>query len=139
MPGLDELVKAKADYDAKIKADGEAAIKAELAALFERHPKLLGIKWTQYTPYFNDGEPCTFGIHEPDVVIEGCRDESAWAIKYYANDRGYGPDVLAIGEDIAKFYHAIQQVSDAMEAAFGDHAEITVTRDGITVDEYSHE
>lgn len=26
-----------------------------------------------------------------------------------------------------------------MKAAFGDHAQVTVTRDGIQVDEYSHD
>lgn len=28
-------------------------------------PYFVGVGWTQYTPYFNDGEPCEFEIHEP--------------------------------------------------------------------------
>jgi hypothetical protein len=29
-------------------------------SVFEAHPLLLGFSWYQYTPYFNDGDPCTF-------------------------------------------------------------------------------
>jgi hypothetical protein len=30
-------------------------------ALFEAHPALESFGWTQYTPYFNDGDECVFG------------------------------------------------------------------------------
>jgi hypothetical protein len=26
--------------------------------LFDKHPKMKSFSWSQYTPYFNDGEPC---------------------------------------------------------------------------------
>jgi len=28
--------------------------------LFNENPTLMGFGWTQYTPYFNDGDVCTF-------------------------------------------------------------------------------
>lgn len=31
---------------------------------FEQHPECTFIRWAQGTPGFNDGEPCTFDIHE---------------------------------------------------------------------------
>lgn len=34
-------------------------------------PRILGLKWCQYTPYFNDGETCVFSVHEPDFCIDG--------------------------------------------------------------------
>lgn len=34
-------------------------------------PEVKCLTWTQYTPYFNDGEPCTFGVHVD--VSESCR------------------------------------------------------------------
>jgi hypothetical protein len=30
-----------------------------------------GIKWDQYIPYFNDGEPCEFGVGEVRVLLAG--------------------------------------------------------------------
>jgi hypothetical protein len=42
------------------------------------------VGWTQYTPYFNDGEPCEFGIHEVGVKIAGVgpdlEDEDAYGL-----------------------------------------------------------
>lgn len=37
----------------------EAALQAVL-----RHKLVTGVAWTQYTPYWNDGEPCTFRVGE---------------------------------------------------------------------------
>ena len=34
-----------------------------LTAAFDANPRVKGYVWYQYTPYFNDGEPCTFGVH----------------------------------------------------------------------------
>ncbi|AXH67304.1 hypothetical protein SEA_WOFFORD_133 [Streptomyces phage Wofford] len=35
------------------------------------HPNVVAVKWTQYTPGFNDGEPCTFDGHSPEVKLVG--------------------------------------------------------------------
>lgn len=46
----------------------------EVEQLFELaliQPELLGIGWTQYTPYFNDGEPCVFHAGDVYFAIEG--------------------------------------------------------------------
>lgn len=32
--------------------------------LFSKHPYLKVIQWSQYTPYFNDGDECVFGVQE---------------------------------------------------------------------------
>jgi len=33
------------------------------------HPRVKAVRWTQYTPGFNDGEPCTFDGHSPEVCL----------------------------------------------------------------------
>ncbi len=30
--------------------------------LFDKYSDLIGVRWTQYTPYFNDGEECIFSV-----------------------------------------------------------------------------
>lgn len=41
---------------------------SELAPLLRavlEDPTMHSLGWTQYTPYFNDGDPCVFGVAEP--------------------------------------------------------------------------
>ena len=51
-----------------IKAELTEKVKNSLSALFqevfERYPEITVIKWTQYTPYFNDGDTCEFYVNE---------------------------------------------------------------------------
>jgi hypothetical protein len=39
--------------------------------LFAQAPKLKSVGWTQYTPYFNDGDSCEFSAHVYDLYING--------------------------------------------------------------------
>lgn len=35
------------------------------------HPKVSKVRWTQYTPYFNDGEACEFSSHGAQISLVG--------------------------------------------------------------------
>ena len=39
-----------------------------LRAVVER-PEVAAVRWRQYTPYFNDGDPCVFGVGEIGVAF----------------------------------------------------------------------
>jgi hypothetical protein len=128
--------------------------------------------WTQYTPYFNDGEPCVFRVNGmwirtvEDVAAAEASDEEHEDYDYemgrYSGHPTIGkreytyvgeyPNRRAVpgaftGTDEAR-YDRCEALSDAIETdafddvllkAFGDHARVTIARDGITVDEYSHD
>lgn len=47
----------------KAKKTSQNVFNAESGKLFEDHPDLVSFSWTQYTPHFNDGDPCTFSSH----------------------------------------------------------------------------
>lgn len=57
-----------------------------MAALDEllAHPKVTKVRWSQYTPYFNDGEACEFGVNTAEVSLgvianeEGETEEGRW-------------------------------------------------------------
>ena len=53
-------------------SDLEPALRAILA-----DGDILSFGWTQYTPYFNDGERCVFGVEEPwfRTTADATRDE----------------------------------------------------------------
>ena len=52
----------------EIKEVGQGSIKEMFEAIFKQAPAVLAVKWTQYTPHFNDGEPCVFNVNEPTAV-----------------------------------------------------------------------
>jgi hypothetical protein len=125
--------------------------------------------WSQYTPYFNDGEPCVFSTNQPWFLTDADPDPDdvedfynyeissygdghpslgkkdgdwvgQWPDRRMVNERYEGPD--------EQRHDRARALSDAIEGgafddvlleAFGDHAEIRVTASGITVDTYSHD
>lgn len=77
--GLDELKKAKAEYDAVMKKKGEKVVRASIKEFFTIHPEVKALRWTQYTPYFNDGEPCIFGYSGCDVKLADSEPDAIYA------------------------------------------------------------
>jgi hypothetical protein len=37
--------------------------------IFNKYPEVIGFKWQQYIPSFNDGDPCTFSVYDPDYIL----------------------------------------------------------------------
>lgn len=60
---LKALVEEVNALHAKMQKDGQKALKGAFADFFKAHPEAKAIVWTQYTPYFNDGDTCTFGVN----------------------------------------------------------------------------
>lgn len=46
-------------------------IELSVQSFFEACPEITSIFWTQYTPYFNDGDACEFSVHELHYTVEG--------------------------------------------------------------------
>lgn len=67
---ITKLAKAREEYNQKLKELGDSAAQKIAEYLGPLIPPGHTLQWDQYTPYFNDGEPCTFSIHEPYLVPE---------------------------------------------------------------------
>jgi hypothetical protein len=52
--------------------------------LFEKNPRIESIGWTQYTPYFNDGDECTFSVHTDNLNINGENEEEHDSLNEHA-------------------------------------------------------
>jgi hypothetical protein len=128
-PAFQKIQDAKASYEKMVLEAGEAAIKELLNDFLTKHPEAEGIEWEQYTPYFNDGEPCVFNVYEPKVLIG---DE---ALDTY--DLGDGHQALE--QSLRDLGRDIDANADALLVVFGDHMKVTATRAGISTDTTDHD
>lgn len=67
---IDELLKLKEEYQKRVREEGEGVLKLMFKDFFESNPQIDSVRWTQYTPYFNDGEPCEFGVGDAGVKVK---------------------------------------------------------------------
>ncbi|MGR6922619.1 hypothetical protein ACU635_50910 [[Actinomadura] parvosata] len=125
-------------------------------------PTIVEFGWTQYTPYFNDGDPCVFGVRG-EIWVRTVTDQDVddkyelevsrygghpslgergrtWSGSTYVEKPYEGPDEARYDRCLA-LNDAIEggEFLDVLLDAFGDHAEITVRKDGIQVEFYQHD
>jgi len=88
--------------------------------LFEKYPDIESISWTQFSPYFNDGEECTFSVHNDFIDIDGTVDSTL-------AEEEFSDLLKSIPDD---FY----------EDLFGNHVRVILLKNGKTiVEEYNHD
>lgn len=109
----------------KLQETGEEFLVEHFKKTFEENPKLETVSWSQYTPYFNDGEECTFSSNHEWADIEG------EGLKYDS------PEYNKIKDDIREFLSQFD--NDLLKHMFGDHVKIVITKEGISIEEYDHD
>ena len=60
MSNLDQLATSFAAMKKEISEQFQSEVQLAFKELFDKHPEVKSMQWAQYTPYFNDGEPCEF-------------------------------------------------------------------------------
>lgn len=121
--------------------------------LLEESQLINSISWTQYTPYFNDGDECVFRSNACDFGINGGlygenHDENGTEFwrkeaysyihkKYMPND-DYNENEAKIHEGLSEILGEIPD--EFYEELFGNHVKITIFKDGtIDIEEYNHD
>lgn len=125
--------------------------------IFSKYPKLNSFGWTQYTPYFNDGDACLFYANTDYLMMnDEYAEESEWFSKikiitwgqWNQNLKSYegrveepnpyfDEDLLNAYDDIASFLGNFG--NDFYLTKFGDHAVITVTKSSVDISDYDHD
>jgi hypothetical protein len=154
MSKIKELQKKMKDLKAEMKKEGRGALKEAFKELFESHPVLEAVQWEQYTPYFNDGDSCTFSVNDMYPVFVLTEDqkkilgdeadtEDAGELWY---DFEYGdlkktmtPEQKAASKALTKLVKDLGDMDDTLEDLFGDHVAIRATKRGFTVKVYEHD
>jgi hypothetical protein len=139
MSSFDKLVEMKKAYERAIQDDGKRLLGEAFKELFARHPKIIGVRWEQYTPYFNDGSPCTFGVRDFRYRFEGMGEEAGDYSDGYAGEYDDEFDKSGCKTAIAKFEKPFADQDDVFLAVFGDHVQVTATAKGFDVEEYTHD
>jgi len=125
--------------------------------IFQEYPTLESFGWTQYTPYFNDGDATIFSVHTDYISVNGeYVDDTNWApevnvinwgnwnreLKVYEGrveepNPNYDPVLTSASNEITNFLGKFD--NDFYLTKFGDHASITVTKDGVDISDYDHD
>lgn len=114
----------------ELKQEFQSLFQDRLKVLFDAVPVLEAIDLIQYTPYFNDGDTCEFGIKSI-----GFYDEKDFESDYDANFDS-PPEQEALKDALTQF---IYRNEDLMKSLYGDHVQVTITREETTTEEYEHE
>lgn len=61
---IEEFKTKKEELKKAMEKDGQKLITELFQKAFDEIPSLQSIEWTQYTPYFNDGDSCVFSVNE---------------------------------------------------------------------------
>jgi hypothetical protein len=107
----------------QLQKTGEQFLIQNFADLFNKYPSLERISWQQYTPYFNDGEECVFRSYHKYADVEG------EALTDKERDE--------VEEELKTFMSQFDD--ELLKNLFGDHVQLIVSKEGITVEEYEHE
>jgi hypothetical protein len=166
MNELYDIIKDYKEACERFNEKAQAIVGERIVKFLTDFPEVKSVKWTQYTPYFNDGDTCVFGIgdiqfsHLDDAEYEAgdfdfpfvnlgewiC-DEAAkgtdWAVKRVEKFKLYKTiyprfdEVCAEVQKITEMIHFVP--AEVFESAFGDSVLVICTRDGIVTEEYDHD
>lgn len=79
-----QLLKAIADARQEMQENSQTLIEQATAELFRACPEVQQLHWTQYTPYFNDGDSCEFSVNGICFLLKDDLDEDdEWDEEYY--------------------------------------------------------
>ena len=149
---MGNLVKVLEDVQAKRKQlteEVKAVLAEGISEFMKEHPAIKALGWTQYTPYFNDGDTCEFSVGEiyysltenqPDSFYDDEDDgEGSWN-EIWTHEKKV-PEGLTAQEykDLVEFVKALNGAEEDLQAAFGDHVKVIVTQNGVDVEEYEHD
>jgi len=124
-----------------IMAYGRQQMVGAFKTFFDAFPDVDALRWSQFTPYFNDGDVCEFSRNEFDV--RGYGDAQLVGGQEMDEDgfyQGYEIDSESdLGKALDHLYEGFADLDETFRLAFGDHVRVTATRKGFTVESYDHE
>ena len=125
--------------------------------IFDKYSKLESFGWTQYTPYFSDGDENIFSANTDYISINGeLVNDSKWlneknVVTWGTWDRVDKVYKGRIEEDNPDYDSVLSEAHNEITSflsnfddefylrKFGNHAEILVTKNGVDISDYEHD
>jgi hypothetical protein len=134
-----EQIKVVNDFTNSYRNEMKKLVHNVFNAYFESFPEVKTIHWTQYTPYFNDGDECVFTINDINISTKPYNE----ILNVYDEDEDdVTAELLDALESTKEFSHIkdfIYENENYFNYVFGDGYWIKVSRDGYHIEEYDHE
>lgn len=131
------------ELNKQLEATRGECVRLGLQSFFNVYPEVTAVRWAQYTPYFNDGDSCTFssGHGDPELTVSvnggDEDDDNNWEDTYVSSRK------TELNKEELRSKALVDALSiysdDEMETFFGDHARVVVTRRRINVESYDHD
>lgn len=119
---LDNLLQ---EFDS-LQEQASQVFKQQLLHFVARHSdELVAMYWTQYTPHFNDGEVCRFGLGRSRLLRPAEESEASKAARALV-------DVL--DDEADRLLLAVHP--EVLLRLFGDHAQVTLQGETFTVEPF---
>lgn len=117
----------------------EKVIKEIADNFFFKYPEVEKFMWTQFTPYFNDGDTCTFEVHTEDmyVLTKAALDNRDYSKDEWDYEEFYLEWNSPMRKDLVLPLCNIDN-EDYLEI-FGDHVKVIIGREGMKVVECEHD
>ena len=125
--------------------------------IFEAHPRLESVSWTQYTPYFNDGDATVFSAQTDYLKVNGeyadeddtlnpkiVKVQGTWNREKRIYEGRVEVDNPNFDKELSDGVDAISQFlnvfdDDFYKSQFGDHVRVTITANGVDTEDYEHD
>ena len=113
-------------------------LEGEFARLFAENPALKSFAWPQYTPYFCDGDPCSFGAHTSSysIRINGVYDEDEAEAEESDGKELSSKDREKLKKLVAEVLCHVGK--NELESLYGEGL-VSVTPKKVTVEDYDHD
>lgn len=167
MNNIDDLIAEYNKFHEEFKLKAQERFKELFKSYWDLNPKVHAVVWHQYTPYFNDGEPCVFSVGDLWPLTKENFDKwekegsSSWDAEELSFERDYDarkpdgskygwsevpykvPDDTWTQEEVIAAMSVKKLNVEAMEniflTMFGDHVMVIATRDGFEVEDFDHD
>jgi hypothetical protein len=146
----DALDKVQTELQAQINAAQEQFEKTFptlVKDFFAAVPQIKSVTWVQYSPHFNDGDACTFSVH--DVYFATDENEDRESYRDIDNTATFSGGIYSLRnktfltkeqiEICEKLDTMISCNENTMEGMFGDGYIVILRPNGIDFQEYDHD
>ena len=145
---IDAFIAEFTEIKAQFQRDAQVKLKEVFAEFWEKNPGIKTVLWTQYAPYFNDGDPCEFSVndvHYTNAEGSDLDNMSGWG-EYNGDKEGIWvessfdprwselvPEAIGVDAESCSYLSKLlcsDVLEDVMEAMFGSDSKIYATREG---------